>query len=196
MFLFFAVTYADNIACQGFEKLQQTVPAIKKSPEELKSETIKYYDDTKDRLVGVKQQAFEKVHTMLGMSDSIVASLDTTVNAVESALDYLLPRQQTEAKVTIEVTEADNEKASSMVKLINRMTKLSEKIRSRVVDYTRYKWLPAIFGSVVVLKSKAVVSLNGVIKPVTGAVSNITSPLITSPATNNGNHAHKDNGDH
>lgn len=167
------------------------MPSIKKSPGELKTETMKYYADTKGRLAGVKQQAFEKVHTVLGMSDSLVASLDTTMNAVESALDYLLPRQQTEAKAAAADEVVEDEKASAMVKLINRMTKLSDKIRRRVIDYTRSKWLPAIFGSVVVLKSKAALSINGVIQPVTSAAAAAvvaTTTTTTNPSTTNGKH--------
>jgi len=43
------ITYADSIVCQGLDKLEEKVPAIKKSPDELKNdgwgklETIKGY---------------------------------------------------------------------------------------------------------------------------------------------------------
>jgi len=72
------ISIADNFACQGLDKLQEKVPAINKSPEELKDGTKKLFDDgvskigvvrkySTDKIQGIKDYGVTKVNGVLDL---------------------------------------------------------------------------------------------------------------------------------
>jgi len=153
------ISIADNIACQGLDKLEEKVPAIKKSTEEIRDETKKLYDGSVERIGGmrkystdtlnvVKDYGFTKVN---GILDSpyvrvFMKSIDTAIDLTHNAVDHYLP-------ATANEKPADKSEGQT---LVVRMSKLSDKLRHRVYDQLTTKWIPNVLITANSLKSNVV----------------------------------------
>jgi len=145
------LTFADSIACTGLDKLQQKVPAINKSPEELRGETKKWYDsgvnrmeDIKkmgtDRVKGIKDYGYNKVHDSITnvlntpYFQALLKSVDTAIVLTENTVDHYLPPAPNEPRT--EETKDQN--------LVSRMGHLSDKMRKRVYANIFSKYVPLV----------------------------------------------------
>jgi len=150
------ISFADSMACQGLDKLQEKVPAIKKSPEELKDETKKLFSGSVERiegmrrystdaLYGVKDYGFSKVNGVLDSSyvRAFRKSIDTAIDLTNSAIDHYLPASANEPKV-------DQSKDQTIVV---RMSSLSDKMRHRMYEQLTTKLIPNVMQTVNSFKS-------------------------------------------
>jgi len=160
------ISIADNIACQGLNKLEEKVPAIKKSPEEIKGETIKLYEGSVSRINGIKKYGNEKVQEIKNFGFSkvnivldtpyvkaLLKSVDTAIELTESTVDHFLPPSANEPPV-------DQQTKNSQT-IVVRMGHLSDKMRRRMYDQILTKWLPFVFVTVNNVKSSLLVWVNG-----------------------------------
>lgn len=126
------INYADSLVCQGLDKLEQKVPSIKKSPEELKSagweklEEVKGYGTSS--VDTVKTYVTSQVDRVRSSSyaQAIVRSVDTAMELTEAAVDNYLPPAEDEP--TEQVTDPN-------APVVTRMSNLSEKMRRRLYRY-------------------------------------------------------------
>jgi len=141
------ISMADNIACQGLDKLEQKVPALKKSTDELKDETKKLYEGSVQRIGGMRKYSTDKLHDMkdysvnkvTGILDSsyirvFIKSIDTAIDLTHNAVDHYLPAIANEPPV---------DKSEGQT-LVVRMSRLSEKMRRRMYDQMTNKWIPNV----------------------------------------------------
>jgi perilipin-2 len=143
------ISIADNIACQGLDKLEEKVPALKKSPEEIKDETKKLFEGSvsriedmrkfgNDKLRGMKVYGVNKVNGVLDSPyiRAFLKSIDTAIDLTHNAVDHYLPAVANEPKFD------ENESQQS---LVVRMSHLSDKMRRRMYNQLLSKWLPMFF---------------------------------------------------
>jgi len=155
------ISFADNIACQGLDKLQEKVPAIKKSPEEIKDDTKKLFEGFETPIVGriqvvrkystdtfneMKDYGYNKVN---GVMDSPYIrvfrnSIDTAIELTHNAVDHYFPAADNEPK------DQNNTEGQT---LVVRMSNLSEKIRRRMYNQLTNKWVPNVTNIVNNLRS-------------------------------------------
>jgi perilipin-2 len=118
----------DDIVCQGLDKLEEKVPAIKKSPEELKTAGWEKYvelkgfgnakvDDLKTYGYGQVNQALKSPYAL-----AIMKSMDTAMDLTENVVDRYLPESENEAHTGRK--EDQN--------VVQRMGNLSDKMRNRM----------------------------------------------------------------
>jgi len=149
------IAIADNIACQGLNKLQEKVPAINKSPEELKDGTKKLYEDgvskigvvrkySTDKIQGIKDYGYSKVNGVLDLPYVRVFfnSIDTAIDMTDKAVDHYLPAVANEPK------EEEGQQT-----VVVRMSHLSEKMRRRMYNQLTSKWVPSVVDTINHLKS-------------------------------------------
>jgi len=149
------ISIADNIACQGLEKLQEKVPAINKSPEELKDGTKKLLEDgvsrigvvrkySTDKIQGIKDYGVNKVHGVLDLPflRVFIKSIDTAIDLTDKAVDHYLPAVANEP-------QAEEGQQTVVV----RMSHLSEKMRRRMYNQLTSKWVPTLLDTINHLKS-------------------------------------------
>jgi len=149
------ISIADNIACQGLDKLQEKVPAIKKSPEELKDETKKLFEGSigdmrkysTDKLQGMKDYGYTKVN---GVFDSpyikaFFRSIDTAIDLTHNAVDHYLPAAANEPRI--------DEQTEHQQTLVVRMSHLSDKMRRRMYNQFSSKWVPMFVHRINTIKS-------------------------------------------
>jgi perilipin-2 len=152
------ISFADNIACQGLDKLQEKVPAIKKSPEELKDGTKKLVEDgvsrirvvrkySTDKIQGIKDYGYNKVNGVLDLPyvRVFIKSIDTAIDLTDKAVDHYLPAAANEP------LEDDETKGKQTV--VVRMSHLSEKMRRRMYNQFAAKWVPTVMDTINHLKS-------------------------------------------
>ncbi|XP_054159321.1 lipid storage droplets surface-binding protein 2-like [Oppia nitens] len=154
------ITFADNIACQGIDKLEEKLPAIKKSPEEIKDDTKRIFSGIESPIVNriegmrkystdtfneMKDYSYNKVNGVLHSSYIQVFrnSIDTAIELTHNAVDHYFPPADNEPKV--ETIEDQT--------LGVRMSNLSEKIRRRVYNQLTNKWVPTVSNTVNTLRS-------------------------------------------
>jgi len=149
------ISIADNIACQGLDKLQEKVPVINKSPEELKDGTKKLYEDgvnkigvvrkySTDKIQGMKDYGYTKVNGVLDLPyvRVFLKSLDTAIDMTDKAVDHYLPAQANEPQI---------EEGQQTV--VVRMSHLSEKMRRRMYNQLTSKWVPTVIDTINTIKS-------------------------------------------
>lgn len=149
------ISIADNFACQGLDKLQEKVPAINKSPEELKDGTKKLFDDSvskigvvrkysTDKIQGIKDYGVTKVNGVLDLPflRIFMKSIDTAIDLTDQAVDQYLPPVANEP-------QAEEGQQTVMV----RMSHLSEKMRRRMYNQLTSKWVPSMMETINHLKS-------------------------------------------
>jgi len=152
------ITFADNIACQGLNKLEQKVPALKKSPEEIKDETKKLFEEgvnrigsvrkySTDRLQEIKDYGFTKVNGVFSSPylKAFLKSVDTAIELTDNAVDHYLPATDNETKVDPEVERRQT--------LVIRMSHLSDKMRRRMYNQFSKKWFPTLVYTLTNLRS-------------------------------------------
>jgi len=154
------ISYADNIACQGLDKLQEKLPAINKSPEEIRDGTKKLIEGIEAPIVGrievvrkystdtlndIKDYGVNKVNGVLDSSYIRVfrKSIDTAIELTHNAVDHYLPATENEPKT-------DNNPEGQT--LVVRMSSLSDKIRRRVYNQLTTKWIPNVTNSVAIVR--------------------------------------------
>lgn len=141
------ISYADNIACQGLDKLEEKVPALKKSTDEIRDETKKLFEGSVGRIEGVRKYSTDTLHVIKdygftkvnGILDSpyirvFVKSIDTAIDLTHNAVDHYLPA-------------APNEKPTDKSEgqtLVVRMSHLSDKMRRRMYDQLTTRWIPNV----------------------------------------------------
>ncbi|KAI1301661.1 Perilipin-2 [Halotydeus destructor] len=120
---------ADSLVCQGLDKLEENVPAIKKSPEEIKSATFEKYEELKgagvSKVENLKTFGYDKVNDVLGgqYSLAVMKSLDSAMDFTENAVDHYFPAAEGEP---INTTGNDENN------VVQRMSNLTEKMRIRM----------------------------------------------------------------
>jgi len=150
------ISIADNIACQGLDKLEEKVPALKKSTEEIRDETKKLFEGSvgrievmrkysTDTLSVIKDYGVTKVN---GILDSpyirvFVKSIDTAIDLTHNAVDHYLPPTANEPAV---------DKSEGQT-LVVRMSHLSDKMRRRMYAQLTTKWIPSVLQTANTLKS-------------------------------------------
>ena len=168
--------FADNLACQGFDKIQEQVSVLSKTSEELKDRSLKYMDDTTKIFQGVKKQTLDNINSVLSVSDNLVKSVDTTLKAVENSLQYILPANVTESDEPVLESQVNG----NVKRIISRMGQFSERVRRRLLSYTQQKLIPAVFDSVLVLKDSVLSRVNNSKQLLA------STPLNTFATTQNG----------
>jgi len=141
------ISIADNIAVQGLNKLQEKVPAITKSPDEIKDDTKKLFEDgvnrigvvrkySTDKIQGIKEYGSTKVNGILDLPiiRVFVNSLDTAIDLTNKTFDHYLPPTANEPAV-------DPKEPQS---LLTRMSQLSEKIRRRMYQQMVSRWTTSL----------------------------------------------------
>ena len=114
-------------------------------------------------LVSVKASAVQtvqaRVHTVLTLPSNAVPLLEQILSAGESVLDYLLPEVKPVANGTstaapgTSTEEANAADTKAFIRLvISRMRQFTDKVHRRVVDYSRERWMPALFTSATTIK--------------------------------------------
>jgi len=159
------IAIADNIACQGLDKLEEKVPALKKSTEEIKDETKKLFEGSVSRITDIRKYGNDKLRdikeygytTVNGVLDSpyIKAFLKTIDNAIDlthNVVDNYLPAAANEPRI-------DDETKSQQTLLV-RMSSLSDKMRRRMYNQFLSKWLPMVFGTVSNIKTNLLTWVN------------------------------------
>jgi len=152
------ISIADNIACQGLDKLEQKVPALKKSPEEIKDETKKLFSGSVSRIEGMRKYSSDKLQGMRdysytkvnGVLDSpyiraFLKSIDTAIDLTDNAVDHYLPAAANEPR--------PDDAAEGPQTLVVRMSHLSDKMRRRMYNQFSSKWFPMVVLSVNNLKT-------------------------------------------
>jgi len=155
------ISIADGIACQGLDKLQQKVPAINKSPEEIKDDTKKLLSGSvgridgmrkysTDKIQGLKDYGFTKVNGVLDSTyfKAFFKSIDTAIELTHNAVDHYLPATADEPQ--LEAEEEGNQT------IVVRMSHLSDKMRRRIYNQLYKKWIPTVVYTVNNLKSNVV----------------------------------------
>jgi hypothetical protein len=153
------ISAADNYACQGFDKLQKTVPALNKSTDELRVETKRLIDLSVAQFGGIRQYGNSKIRDLkeYGLNKvnvalespyvkALVRSVDTAIELTENAVDHYLPAPENEI---VQQNDKTNNETTTLV----RMGHLSDKMRRRLYDQLLNKWLPYIFATIGNLKS-------------------------------------------
>jgi len=149
------ISIADNIACQGLDKLEKTVPALTKSTEEIKDETKKLLSGSvnrmqvmrkysTDKIQGIKDYGYTKVN---GVFDSpyikaFLKSIDTAIELSNNAVDHYLPATTNEPQI-------DEQQQQTIVV---RMSHLSDKLRRRIHNQLYSKWIPTVVHTINNLK--------------------------------------------
>lgn len=152
------ISIADNLACQGLDKLQEKVPAIKKSPDELKDETRRLLSDgvnrisvvrqySTDKIQGIKDYGYNKVNTVLDfpLVRVFVRSIDTAIDLTNKAVDHFLPAAANEP---IEEDEANDQQT-----VVRRMSNLTDKMRRRIYNQFASRWMPTVMDTINHLKT-------------------------------------------
>lgn len=167
------ISIADNFACQGLDKLQEKVPAIKKSPEEIKDETKKLLEGSvsrfgdmrkygNDKIRGIKDYGYNKVHDVFDSPyiKAFLKSIDTAIDLTNNAVDHYLPAAANEPRV-------DDEENKGHQTIVVRMSQLSDKMRRRMYNQFLSKWLPMVFSRVNNVKANILiwVNQNGIQEP-------------------------------
>jgi len=113
------LSFADNIVCQGLDKLEEKVPAIKKSPDELKTAGW-------EKVGEIKSYGYERVNQALASQYAIAVmkSVDTAMDLTETAVDHYLPATEGEPTPTVNGKDEQN--------VVQRMGRLSDKMRLRM----------------------------------------------------------------
>lgn len=150
-----SVSFADGLVCQGLDKLEEKVPAIKKSPDEVnfrvlllcnssnlfilfttrlqlktvgweKIEEIKDYGNSK--VDSIKAYGYQRVNDALhsAYALAVMKSMDSAIDLTEHALDTYLPAAEGE-----EFSQDPSAKEDQNV--IQRAQHLSNKMRNRML---------------------------------------------------------------
>jgi len=159
------LSFADSIACQGLDKLEEKVPAVKKSPEEIKDETKKLFNESKDqienmkkygagKLQGMKDYGLNKVQSFYTPYFNVFTnSIDTALELTNKAVDHYFPATADEPKPDAEVSKDGQT-------LVVRMSQLSEKMRRRMFSQLSSKWIPMVFETINNFKSNVFQMVN------------------------------------
>jgi len=169
------ISMADNIACQGLDKLEQTVPALKKSTEEIKDDTKKLFEGSVGRIEVMRKYSTDTLQNMRdygytkvnGLLDSpylraVVKTIDTAIDLTHNAVDHYLPPTANEGPV---------KPSPEGQTLVVRMSHLSDKMRRRMYDQLTTRWIPTVLFTANTLKSN-----------VLNWVNHNRSPQLQSPA--------------
>jgi len=122
------INFTDSIACQGLSKLEEKVPVIKKSTEEIYNEGWNKYEELKkfgtEKVGFFVSFGYNKVTDALDAPyvKAVLRSVDSAIVVTENAVDRYLPGTDDEPQVT--GSKDDN--------VVQRMGHLSEKMRHRM----------------------------------------------------------------
>lgn len=141
--------------CQGLDKLEEKVPAIKKSPEEVSSDPVPLLSTLTliSKYFQLKSAGWEKLEEVKGYGTSsvdtvksyvtsqvdrvrsssyaqaVAKSVDTAMELTEAAVDNYLP------PAADELAEPANGPTNQEQSVLTRMSALSEKMRRRLYRY-------------------------------------------------------------
>lgn len=143
------VTYADSLVCVGLDKLEEAVPAIKKSPDELKSagwttvEALRSYGNDKiTDIRGYVHTQVEKASTN-AYAQAVLKTVDTAVHLTDHAIDMYLPAsaeekaEENETNGHVKNHEGEDTESSEqkLEDLALKVSHLSGKVRRRLSQY-------------------------------------------------------------
>lgn len=200
------IKQADSLAVQSLDLVQSKIDSIQKSGEELKDSTRKLADQTVERYQALKSSAVQsvqsKAHQVWTLPSNVVPLLDQILSAGESVLDYLLPSDgkddgkssQNGSPAKKDQDSKVNDNTKDVIRLIIvRMGTFSDKVQKRIVNYSRDRWVPALFERVVHIRSNLVGLLsNGTTGKLVQRIFMPTNGLFLNPvpvksSTNNSN---------
>lgn len=136
------------MVCHGLDKLEEKVPAIKKSPDELKTagwgtyEAIRSYGT--QRLDSIKDYVTSQVEkaSSTAYAQAVLKTVDTAVDLTDHAIDMYLPPSEEEKenegdgdKVNGGPHANDDSTEQNFEKLALKVTHLSGKVRRRLPRY-------------------------------------------------------------
>ena len=126
--------------CQGLDKLEEKVPSIRKSPDELKSagwgtyEAIKTYGS--DRLQTLRSFVSTQASTVgeTQVVTVVLKSVDSALDLAEQALDNYLPLgQDEEPSEPSPPGGTSGESAKTPSDIVTRAGRVSDKMRKRLL---------------------------------------------------------------
>jgi len=134
------INYADSLVCQGLDKLEEKVPSIKKSPDELKSagwgtyEAIKSYGT--DRLESLRSyvttQATNASETQV--AHVVIRSLDSALELADQAMDNYLPLGQDEQEGESDGGQkSEDGQPPTTAGIVEKAGRVSDKMRKRLL---------------------------------------------------------------
>lgn len=134
--------------CHGLDKLEEKVPAIKKSPDELKTagwttvEALRSYGT--ERLTDIRGYVHSQVEkaSSNAYAQAVLKTVDTAVHLTDHAIDMYLPATEEEQKENQtnghqKVHEGDAEESpeQKLEALAQKVSHLSGKVRRRLSSY-------------------------------------------------------------
>lgn len=122
------LTFADSLLCQGLDKIEELVPAIKKSPDEIKSagweklEEVKGYGNSK--VDTIKAYGYDQVNQALASAYALAVMqyVDAAIDVTDQLVDRYLPP----AKEDEETQKPEN------ADVVRRLSFVTEKMRHRM----------------------------------------------------------------
>jgi len=126
------LNFADSLACKGLDKFEEYVPAIKKSPEEIKSAGWEKVEQVKDygnqKVDAVKQYSVESVNQALA-SQYVLAAMkyvDAAIDVTDQMVDRYLPANKEDEG------ESEMEKPGENADVVRRLSFVTDKMRHRM----------------------------------------------------------------
>lgn len=157
---------ADNLACQGFDKvhqvladnpsietvrkrLQQATDLLQSQSKQLQNIWDQTLEQTRGRVDGFRSQTSEHIHVLVNVTQSFIGSVDNSLNAAENALDRLLPplkgdEESSDESSIIPLEPGKTSMTDSLRHLVQRMVKFSDKLRRRMWQHADEKWFMAV----------------------------------------------------
>jgi len=125
------LNYADSLACKGLDKFEELLPAIKKSPEEIKTAGWEKYEEVKgygnQKVESVKAYSVDQVNQALH-SQYVLAAMkyvDAAIDVTDQMVDrYLPPASEEDA--------SEEQKPAENADVVRRLSFVTEKMRHRM----------------------------------------------------------------
>jgi len=121
------ITFADSLVCQGLDKFEQLVPAIKKSPTEIKKAGWQKYEEVRgfgnQKVDSIKAFGYDQVNQALASAYAIAVMkyVDAAIDVTDQIVDRYLPPAKEE-----------EEKLSENADVVRRLSFVTDKMRHRM----------------------------------------------------------------
>jgi len=135
------INYADSLVCHGLDKLEENLPIVKKSPEEIKAsgwvtyESVKTYgwsqvENVKNYVTSTAEKASSTSYGQV-----VIRSVDSALQLTESALDNYLPPGEGEQTGQDDEDVQENGPVDQVTpsRLVRKASRVSDKMRRRLI---------------------------------------------------------------
>jgi len=123
------ITFADSLLCQGLDKIEELVPAIKKSPDEIKNAGFQKYEEVKgygnSKVDVIKAYGYDQVNQALASAYALAVMqyVDAAIDVTDQLVDrYLPPAKEGE----------ESEKPAEDADVVRRLSFVTDKMRQRM----------------------------------------------------------------